>query len=166
MRHPKVVCTGNLLLHDVPISQASSNSRAHPNFAFKGLDENKPTGSIKIRIETIDYFLRRYREEIVRKRKAEQYVEVQLAARQVQLRHEKSKSFREFQMASKQLSKKTMTDMNRQLARGVRTACPSGTEDVCKVFVETGSHKDQVSRILIPAQPVDKRVLHHSGEQP
>ena len=26
---------------------------------------NKPTGSIRIRVETIDYFLRRYREDIV-----------------------------------------------------------------------------------------------------
>ena len=27
-----------------------------PFFAFKDIDENKPTGSIKIRIETIAYF--------------------------------------------------------------------------------------------------------------
>jgi hypothetical protein len=41
-----------------------------PYFCFKDLDENKPSGSIKIRVETIDYFLRRYREEVIRKRKA------------------------------------------------------------------------------------------------
>ena len=31
-----------------------------PYFAFKDLDENKPSGSIKIRVETIDYFLKRF----------------------------------------------------------------------------------------------------------
>ncbi len=37
-----------------------------PYFCFKDIDENKPTGSIKIRVETIDYFLKRYREDMVR----------------------------------------------------------------------------------------------------
>jgi len=36
-----------------------------PYFCFKDLDENKPSGSIKIRVETIDYFLRRYRDEVI-----------------------------------------------------------------------------------------------------
>ena len=49
-----------------------------PYFCFKDLDENKPSGSIKIRVETIDYFLRRYREEVIRKRKAAQDIEAQL----------------------------------------------------------------------------------------
>jgi hypothetical protein len=31
-------------------------------FFFKDLDENKPSGSIRIRRKTIDYFLRRYRD--------------------------------------------------------------------------------------------------------
>jgi hypothetical protein len=60
-----------------------------PYFCFKDLDENKPTGSIRIRVETIDYFLRRYREEVIRKRKAEQDIEAQLAALEAQLRGEK-----------------------------------------------------------------------------
>jgi hypothetical protein len=59
-----------------------------PYFCFKDLDENKPSGSIKIRVETIDYFLRRYREEVIRKRKAEQDIEAQLAALEAQLRRE------------------------------------------------------------------------------
>ena len=57
-----------------------------PYFCFKDLDENKPTGSIKIRVETIDYFLRRYREEVIRKRKASEDIEAQLAALEQQLR--------------------------------------------------------------------------------
>ena len=59
-----------------------------PYFCFKDLDENKPSGSIKIRVETIDYFLRRYREEVIRKRKAEQDIEAQLTALEAQLRRE------------------------------------------------------------------------------
>ncbi len=70
-------------------SKASSNSQGTPYFCFKDLDENKPTGSIRIRVETIDYFLRRYREEVIRKRKAEQDIEAQLAAMESQLRGEK-----------------------------------------------------------------------------
>jgi hypothetical protein len=57
-----------------------------PYFCFKDLDENKPAGSIRIRVETIDYFLRRYREEVIRKRKASQDIEAQLAALEEQLR--------------------------------------------------------------------------------
>jgi hypothetical protein len=52
----------------------------------KGLDENKPTGSIRIRVETIDYFLRRYREEVIRKRKAAEEIEARLAALEAELR--------------------------------------------------------------------------------
>ncbi|MFZ0954274.1 MAG: hypothetical protein WAN17_18540, partial [Candidatus Sulfotelmatobacter sp.] len=57
-----------------------------PYFCFKDLDENKPTGSIRIRVETIDYFLRRYREEVIRKRKATEEIEEQLAALEAELR--------------------------------------------------------------------------------
>jgi activator of 2-hydroxyglutaryl-CoA dehydratase/predicted nucleotide-binding protein (sugar kinase/HSP70/actin superfamily) len=36
-----------------------------PYFCFKDIDENRPAGSIKIRIETIGYFLERYRERML-----------------------------------------------------------------------------------------------------
>jgi predicted nucleotide-binding protein (sugar kinase/HSP70/actin superfamily) len=29
--------------------------------------ENKPSGSIRIRVETVDYFLWRYREDVIKK---------------------------------------------------------------------------------------------------
>jgi hypothetical protein len=48
--------------------------------------DNKPSGSIRIRVETIDYFLRRYREEVIRKRKAAEDIEAQLAEYENQLR--------------------------------------------------------------------------------
>ena len=57
-----------------------------PYFCFKDLDENKPSGSIRIRVETIDYFLRRYREDVIRKRKVADDIEAQLAALELELR--------------------------------------------------------------------------------
>ena len=43
------------------------------------MDENKPTGSIKIRVETIDYFLKRYREDLLKKANTATELERQLA---------------------------------------------------------------------------------------
>jgi predicted nucleotide-binding protein (sugar kinase/HSP70/actin superfamily) len=57
-----------------------------PYFSFKDLDENKPSGSIRIRVETIDYFLRRYREDIIKRRSIESDIETQLAALEQSLR--------------------------------------------------------------------------------
>ncbi|HVP63754.1 MAG TPA: hypothetical protein VMT82_02590, partial [candidate division Zixibacteria bacterium] len=57
-----------------------------PYFSFKDLDENKPTGSIKIRVETIDYFLKRYREDIVKRHVALQEIDQRLAEFETQLR--------------------------------------------------------------------------------
>lgn len=47
--------------HDAPISSVVREiieSAGKPFFYFKDIDENKPTGSLKIRIETIFYFLK------------------------------------------------------------------------------------------------------------
>jgi hypothetical protein len=57
-----------------------------PYFCFKDIDENKPTGSIKIRVETIGYFLRRYREDIVRNKNKAQTIEAQLQEFEARLR--------------------------------------------------------------------------------
>jgi predicted CoA-substrate-specific enzyme activase len=94
-RHPNLVAleiSSFKCGHDAPIYgviEGVIEQSGTPYFCFKDLDENKPSGSIKIRVETIDYFLRRYREQIVRKRKAEQDVETQLAALEAHLRCEK-----------------------------------------------------------------------------
>jgi predicted CoA-substrate-specific enzyme activase len=93
-RHPNLVAleiSSFKCGHDAPIYgviEGIIEQSGTPYFCFKDLDENKPTGSIRIRVETIDYFLRRYREEIIRKRKAEQDIEAQLAALEAQLRRE------------------------------------------------------------------------------
>jgi len=71
-----------------------------PYFSFEDLDENKPSGSIRIRVETIDYFLRRYREEIVKRRMTERDIEAQLAAFEQQLRASAMARNEQFAMAS------------------------------------------------------------------
>ncbi len=94
-RHPNLVALEMSSFkcgHDAPIYgviEGIIEQSGTPYFCFKDLDENKPTGSIKIRVETIDYFLRRYREEVIRKRKASEDIEAQLAALEAQLRREK-----------------------------------------------------------------------------
>ena len=75
--------------HDAPIYgviEGIIEQSGTPYFSFKDLDENKPTGSIRIRVETIDYFLRRYREEIIKRRKTMQDIEAELAAFEAELR--------------------------------------------------------------------------------
>ena len=94
-RHPNLVAleiSSFKCGHDAPIYgviEGIIEQSGTPYFCFKDLDENKPTGSIRIRVETIDYFLRRYREEVIRKRKASQDIEAQLAALETQLRRER-----------------------------------------------------------------------------
>jgi predicted CoA-substrate-specific enzyme activase len=69
-RHPNLVAVelSNFKCgHDAPIYSTIEKiieTSGTPYFAFKDIDENKPTGSIKLRVETIDYFLKRYRKEL------------------------------------------------------------------------------------------------------
>ncbi len=91
-RHPNLVAleiSSFKCGHDAPIYgviEGIIEQSGTPYFCFKDLDENKPSGSIKIRVETIDYFLRRYREEVIRKRKAAEDIEAQLVELEQQLR--------------------------------------------------------------------------------
>jgi len=96
-RHPNLVAleiSSFKCGHDAPIYgvvEGIIEQSGTPYFCFKDLDENKPTGSIKIRVETIDYFLQRYREEVIRKRKAAEEIEAELAALEMRLRGEQRK---------------------------------------------------------------------------
>jgi len=93
-RHPNLVAleiSSFKCGHDAPIYgviEGIIEQSGTPYFCFKDLDENKPSGSIRIRVETIDYFLRRYREEVIRKRKVAEEIEGQLAALEAQLLRE------------------------------------------------------------------------------
>ncbi len=69
-RHPNLVAlelSSFKCGHDAPIytviEEIIENSGT-PYFSFKDIDENKPTGSIKIRVETIGYFLKRYQDDL------------------------------------------------------------------------------------------------------
>src|SRR5580700_10823185 len=91
-RHPNLVAleiSSFKCGHDAPIYgvvEGIIEQSGTPYFCFKDLDENKPSGSIRIRVETIDYFLRRYREQVIKKRMAEDEVKAQLALLEAQLR--------------------------------------------------------------------------------
>jgi predicted CoA-substrate-specific enzyme activase len=69
-RHPNLIAVelSNFKCgHDAPIYATIEKiieTSGTPYFAFKDIDENKPTGSIKLRVETIDYFLKLYSKEL------------------------------------------------------------------------------------------------------
>jgi predicted CoA-substrate-specific enzyme activase len=91
-RHPNLVAlevSSFKCGHDAPIYgviEGIIEQSGTPYFSFKDLDENKPSGSIRIRVETIDYFLRRYREDVIKRRGLENDIEAQLAALEQSLR--------------------------------------------------------------------------------
>jgi activator of 2-hydroxyglutaryl-CoA dehydratase/predicted nucleotide-binding protein (sugar kinase/HSP70/actin superfamily) len=77
--------------HDGPIYTAVEEiieNSGTPFFAFKDIDENKPSGSIKIRVETITYFLTRYRQELLRDTNKRREIEEKLQQFEAELRGE------------------------------------------------------------------------------
>ncbi len=71
-RHPNLVAVdlSNFRCgHDSPIYAVVEeilSATQTPYFTFHDIDENRPSGSIKIRVETIHYFLQRYEEELLK----------------------------------------------------------------------------------------------------
>ncbi|MCL2878021.1 MAG: acyl-CoA dehydratase activase-related protein [Acidobacteria bacterium] len=67
-RHPNLIAVelSNFKCgHDAPIYSTIERiieTSGTPYFAFKDIDENRPMGSIRLRVETIDYFLQQYRQ--------------------------------------------------------------------------------------------------------
>jgi predicted CoA-substrate-specific enzyme activase len=82
-RHPNLVAVEISSFkcgHDAPIYSVIEQiveRSGTPYFSFKDLDENRPANTIKLRIETIDYFLKRYREDRLRQKEKE--LDIQLA---------------------------------------------------------------------------------------
>ena len=80
-RHPNLVALelSNFKCgHDAPIYALIEDiieASGTPSFSFKDIDENKPAGSIKIRVETIGYFLKRYREDMVKNKGKEKSID-------------------------------------------------------------------------------------------
>ena len=93
-RHPNLVAlevSSFKCGHDAPIYgviEGIIEQSGTPYFSFKDLDENKPTGSIRIRVETIDYFLRRYRDDIIERKRKEMDIENELSRFEDSLRSE------------------------------------------------------------------------------
>lgn len=91
-RHPNLVAlelSSFKCGHDAPIYtvvEETVTSSGTPYFSFKDIDENKPSGSIKIRVETISYFLKRYREDIVTRKRKEAEIEERLRELERRLR--------------------------------------------------------------------------------
>ncbi|MCC7202271.1 MAG: CoA activase [Nitrospirae bacterium] len=71
-RHPNLVAVdlSNFRCgHDSPIYAVVEeilSATQTPYFTFHDIDENRPSGSIKIRVETIHYFLQRYEEALLK----------------------------------------------------------------------------------------------------
>jgi predicted CoA-substrate-specific enzyme activase len=93
-RHPNLVAVEISSFkcgHDAPIyyviEQILERSRT-PYFCFKDMDENRPANTIKLRVETIDYFLKRYREDLMRRQEKEQEIRRQLTAYESSLREQ------------------------------------------------------------------------------
>jgi predicted nucleotide-binding protein (sugar kinase/HSP70/actin superfamily) len=93
-RHPNLVAlelSSFKCGHDAPIYTVIEEIVEHsgtPYFCFKDIDENKPSGSIKIRVETIGYFLKRYREDMVRQSQKLSSIDEQMRKFEEQIRHE------------------------------------------------------------------------------
>jgi predicted CoA-substrate-specific enzyme activase len=93
-RHPNLVAlelSSFKCGHDAPIYtvvEETVTRSGTPYFSFKDIDENKPTGSIKIRVETIGYFLKRYREDLVARKQKERDIEAKLKDFEAKLRAE------------------------------------------------------------------------------
>ena len=90
-RHPNLIALelSNFKCgHDAPIytviEEIVENSGT-PYFNFKDLDENKPSGSIKIRVETIHYFLKRYREDMLNEQVAKDDIQEKLKEYRLEL---------------------------------------------------------------------------------
>jgi activator of 2-hydroxyglutaryl-CoA dehydratase/predicted nucleotide-binding protein (sugar kinase/HSP70/actin superfamily) len=93
-RHPNLVAlelSSFKCGHDAPIYSVVEGiieKSGTPYFSFKDIDENKPSGSIRIRVETIHYFLKRYIEEMQKRPISTADIDRQLAAYERKLREE------------------------------------------------------------------------------
>ena len=93
-RHPNLVAlelSSFKCGHDAPIYSVVEGiieKSGTPYFSFKDIDENKPSGSIRIRVETIHYFLKRYVEDMQKRPMSTEDLDRELAEYERQLRAE------------------------------------------------------------------------------
>jgi predicted nucleotide-binding protein (sugar kinase/HSP70/actin superfamily) len=91
-RHPNLVAVEISSFkcgHDAPIYSVIEQiveRSGTPYFSFKDMDENRPANTIKLRVETIDYFLKRYREDLLDRKNKQADIERQLVEYEYGLR--------------------------------------------------------------------------------
>jgi predicted nucleotide-binding protein (sugar kinase/HSP70/actin superfamily) len=84
-RHPNLVAVEISSFkcgHDAPIYSVIEQiveRSSTPYFSFKDMDENRPANTIKLRVETIDYFLKRYREDLLDRKEKQADINRQIA---------------------------------------------------------------------------------------
>ncbi|PYR16136.1 MAG: CoA activase, partial [Acidobacteria bacterium] len=105
-RHPNLVAlelSSFKCGHDAPIYttiESIIERSGTPYFSFKDVDENKPTGSIRIRVETIHYFLKRYAEHM--NKPASEEIERQVAEYERGLREQLAREQQFAELAARQ----------------------------------------------------------------
>jgi activator of 2-hydroxyglutaryl-CoA dehydratase/predicted nucleotide-binding protein (sugar kinase/HSP70/actin superfamily) len=93
-RHPNLVAVelSNFKCgHDAPIYSTVEEiieASGTPYFGFKDIDENRPEGAIRLRLETIDYSLKRLRETLLARRRRAERIERWLKDYERKLREE------------------------------------------------------------------------------
>src|SRR5262249_49836731 len=103
-----------------------------PYFSFKDIDENKPSGSIKIRVETIHYFLKRYI-EVMNKPERNEEVERQIAEYEKKLREQ---LIQEHEFAELAAAQREQTATKRFLpVRAEGAGEPVARHDTCGVGI-------------------------------
>ena len=151
--------------HDAPIYgvvEGIIEQSGTPYFCFKDLDENKPTGSIRIRVETINYFLKRYAEQMQPSARTAD-IEQQIAEYEKNLREQ---LLREAQFAELAMRQHQQVDTSRFLPLATQAASSCSGEHVgvrphlSQVVAERLRGGDPEARRLRGDHVVQRAALH------
>jgi predicted nucleotide-binding protein (sugar kinase/HSP70/actin superfamily) len=137
-RHPNLVAlelSSFKCGHDAPIYttiESIIERSGTPYFSFKDIDENKPSGSIKIRVETIHYFLKRYI-EVMNTPERNEEVERQIAEYEKKLREQLMREHEFAELAAAQQERAATKRFLPVIAHGASDAAAG--HDTCGVGV-------------------------------
>lgn len=91
-RHPNLVAlefSSFKCGHDAPVYSVIESiveAAGRPYLGFKDLDENRAVGAVKLRLETMDYFLKRYRQDVQVRQETLRHIDARLATFERRLR--------------------------------------------------------------------------------
>jgi activator of 2-hydroxyglutaryl-CoA dehydratase/predicted nucleotide-binding protein (sugar kinase/HSP70/actin superfamily) len=132
-RHPNLVAlelSSFKCGHDAPIYSVVEGiieKSGTPYFSFKDIDENKPSGSIRIRVETIHYFLKRYVEDMQKRPLSSADIDRQLAEFENRLRNEMLREAELAALAHQQLEAADKLNLSRRLLPVINSGGPSAS---------------------------------------